>query len=313
LGTGKIAKEEEVIAFPLRRYYPVQVLRVSSQPPFISFCHPELVEGKHPEECRKAKKNRRPTVTFYRHPRSTATKSTGMKKLLLVLSLFVSLSAMAQTIHDANAEVRNVPGFKGVNVSGAIDLFISQGSAEAVAVSAKETKVRDRIKTEVKDGILYISFDGKGWKDWNMGDQKMKAYVTVKDISRLEASGASDVEVSGTLKADNLKLTLSGASDFEGSIEVKNIQVRGSGASDIRISGSAEVANIEMSGASDFKGYDFKIDNCKAEISGAGDMQIYVNKELEAQASGASSIKYKGDAVVKKSESTGASSIKKKA
>lgn len=236
-----------------------------------------------------------------------------MKKFLLALTLLFSVAAFSQTIHDANAEVRNVSGFKGVNVSSAIDLFISQGSTEAVAISAKDTKVRDRIKTEVKEGVLYISFDSKGWKDWNMGDQKMKAYVTIKEISRLEASGASDVNVSGTLKTDNLKLTMSGASDFEGIIETRNIQVRASGASDIKISGSAERANIDMSGASDFKGYDFKIENCKAEISGAGDMQIHVSKELEAQASGASSIKYKGDPSVTKSESSGASSIKKKA
>jgi hypothetical protein len=68
-----------------------------------------------------------------------------------------------------------------------------------------------------------------------------------------------------------------------------------------------------MSGASEFEGFDLKIDYCKAEISGAGEMEITVNKELEAEASGASSIKYRGDATVKKSDSSGASSIKKKA
>lgn len=236
-----------------------------------------------------------------------------MKKFLLVLAMLAGFSAFSQTIHDANVEVRNVSGFRGVSVSSAIDLYISQGTTEAVAVSARDTKVRDRIKTEVRDGVLYISFDGKGWKDWSMGDQKMKAYVTVKDINRLEASGASDVKVSGTLKTDNLKLHFSGASDFEGSVEAKSIQIQGSGASDIKISGSADQASIEMSGASDFKGYDFKVDYCKAEISGAGDMQVTVNKELDAQASGASSIRYKGDAVVKRSDTSGASSIKKKA
>jgi hypothetical protein len=236
-----------------------------------------------------------------------------MKKFLLILCILAGFSAISQTIHDANAEVRTVSGFKGVTVSGAIDLFISQGSTEAVAVSAKDAKVREKITTEVKDGILHISFDGNDWKNWSLGDQKMKAYVTVKNINRLEASGASDVKVSGTLKTDNLKLHLSGASDFEGAIEVKSVQIQGSGASDIKISGSADQANIEMSGASDLKGYDLKVDYCKAEISGAGDMQITVNKELDAQASGASSIKYKGEAVVKRSNSSGASSIKKKA
>lgn len=253
-------------------------------------------------------------VTFYDVIRLTVIKSAIMKKFMLAFALIIGLSGFAQTtIHDANAEVRNVSGFKGVSVSSAIDLYISQGSTEAVAVSAKDTKVRDRIKTEVKDGVLYISFDGNGWKNWGMGDQKMKAYVTIKDINRLEASGASDVKVSGSLKTDNLKLHLSGASDFEGNVEVDNIQVQGSGASDIKISGKADQAKIEMSGASDFKGYDFTVNYCKAEVSGAGDLQVTVNKELDAQASGASSIKYKGDAVVKRSDSSGASSIKKKA
>lgn len=237
-----------------------------------------------------------------------------MKYFLLALTvLFTGISAHSQTVHDANAEVRNVTGFKGVSVSSAIDLYISQGNTEAVAVSARDKDVRDRIKTEVKDGILHISFDGKAWKNWNMGDQKMKAYVTIREISKLEASGAADVKVSGTLRSPNLKLTLSGASDFEGVVEADNIQIRGSGASDIKISGKADKAQIEMSGASDFKGYDFTIEYCKAEISGAGDMQMTVNKELDAQASGASSIRYKGDAVVKRVESSGASSIKKKA
>ncbi len=236
-----------------------------------------------------------------------------MKKILLAIAIFFSFQAISQTIHDANAELRQVSGFKGVSVTSAIDLYISQGSTEAVAVSAKDTKVRDRIKTEVKDGVLHISFDGRDWKNWSMGDQKMKAYVTVKNINVLEGSGASDIKVSGTLKSDNLKLEFSGASDFEGAIEVKNVQINVSGASDVKIRGSAINANIDMSGASDFKGYDFKIDYCRAEISGAGDMQLNVNKELEAEASGASSIKYKGDATITKSHSSGASSIKKKA
>lgn len=236
-----------------------------------------------------------------------------MKKILLAFAIIISAGAFGQTVvNDANAEVRTVGSFKGVSVSSAVDLYLSQGTTDAVAVSAKDARVRDRIKTEVKDGVLYISFDGKDWKNWSMGDQKMKAYVTVRDINRLEASGASDVKVSGTLKTDNLKIRLSGASDFDGKVEVNNLHIEGSGASDVKINGSAEQASIEMSGASDFKGYELMVNFCKAQVSGAGDIQVTVNKELDAQASGASSIHYKGEAVVKRSDSSGASSIKKK-
>ncbi len=73
--------------------------------------------------------------------------------------MIVSAAASAQkTINDANAEKRNVSGYHAIEVSGGIDLYLSQGD-ESVAVSASETKYRDRIKTEVKDGVLKIWYE----------------------------------------------------------------------------------------------------------------------------------------------------------
>jgi len=41
---------------------------------------------------------------------------------------------------------------------------LTQSNEEAVAVSAKDTKYRERIRTEVKDGVLKIWYDNDGWK-----------------------------------------------------------------------------------------------------------------------------------------------------
>jgi len=43
-----------------------------------------------------------------------------------------------------------------IQVSHAINLYLTQSNEEAVAVSAKDTKYRERIRTEVKDGVLKI-------------------------------------------------------------------------------------------------------------------------------------------------------------
>ena len=85
-----------------------------------------------------------------------------MKKILFLLLFAAVTSAVSaqKTIKDANAEKRNVSGYHGVEVSGGIDLFLSQGE-ESVAVSASDTKYRDRIKTEVKDGVLKIYVEKK--------------------------------------------------------------------------------------------------------------------------------------------------------
>ncbi|HTS44085.1 MAG TPA: head GIN domain-containing protein [Puia sp.] len=237
-----------------------------------------------------------------------------MKKLILFsLGMLIASMIWAQknVITDPNAEVRpNLNGFHAIEVSNAIDLYLSQGNEETVAVSAKDVKYRDRIRTEVKNGVLKIWYDNNGWK-WDNGNKKMKAYVSFKTLDRLNASGASDVAVDGTISGDRLDIGLSGASDFKGAVNVKELHMDQSGASDVTISGTATTLTIQASGASDVKGYNLVVDNCDAHASGASDIRVSVNKELNAHASGASSIYYRGTAVIRELHSNGASSVGK--
>ena len=158
--------------------------------------------------------------------------------------------------------------------------------------------------------VLYIDFDSKGfsWKNW--GNNKLKAYVTFTTLKKIEASGACNIKTVGLLKSSDLKIELSGASDFSGEVEVANLAIALSGASDLKLKGSAEKLSINSNGASSAKAYDLKSDYCKADASGASSIQITVNKEMNARASGASSINYKGNAVIKDFSSSGASSVK---
>lgn len=234
-----------------------------------------------------------------------------MKKIFVILlTFFAAISVSAQQVNDPNAEVRQAKNFHGISVSSAFDVYLSQGGSEAIAVSASETKHRDRIKVEVKDGILYIKYDSQGMK-WGSGDKKLKAYISFINIDKLNVSGACDVFITGTLKADNLKIHQSGASDLKGKIEVKNLSVDISGASDVMLTGTATSLDVEASGASTFKGFDLVTDVCSASASGASDIKITVNKELSARASGASDVRYKGDGVIKELKSSGASSVSK--
>ena len=61
----------------------------------------------------------------------------------------ISLSAFAQetkVINDANAVTRAVSGsFTGISVSSGIDLYLTQGNEESIAVSASEQKHLDRL------------------------------------------------------------------------------------------------------------------------------------------------------------------------
>lgn len=234
-----------------------------------------------------------------------------------VLTFFVGcllvLHVGAQTvIQDPNAQLRAVKGYHGIRVSNAIDVYLSQGQDEKVVVSARDQDVRNKVETSVVDGILIIRLEQpqKWWKWWGSRNQKVKAYVSYTTLDEIGASGASNVYVDGVISGDRLSLGLSGASDFKGAVKVNTLTIHQSGASDSHITGQVSgTATIDLSGASDVKGYDLVVEQCSARASGASDVQITVNKQLDAFCSGASGVYYKGPGMIRESHTSGASNV----
>ena len=240
-----------------------------------------------------------------------------MKKLVFLFSVLVfNVLLHAQlTINDPNAETREARNFHAISISNAFDVFISQGNEEAVAVSASEEKFKQNIRVEVKNGVLeiWLEKEGKFWKGWNGNKMKLKAYISFKNIDKLTGSGACDIHIQGSIKADDLSVNLSGATDLkEGRIEAKKFSVNLSGACKVNISGAAEQLDLDASGASDFKGYDFAVNYCDVRASGASNINITINKELSAHLSCASDIYFKGDGLIKEIKTSGASNVSKR-
>ncbi|PQV61676.1 putative autotransporter adhesin-like protein [Sediminibacterium magnilacihabitans] len=241
-------------------------------------------------------------------------KTGDMKKWLLVVLMGVCLlQAGAQDkniVRDDNVQVRPISGFTGIEVSGAISLYLSQGNEEAVAVSAGSDEDAGRIRTELKNGVLHITPQKSGWS-W--GNKRMKAYVTFKTLKRIEASGACNIRLTDAVKLEKLEIELSGASDFSGKVQTALLRLVATGASRITISGEANKTQVEASGASDIKGYDLRTDYCKVNASGASAIHLTVNKEIDASASGGSGIYYKGQGLVRDSNISGGATFKRKA
>ncbi len=241
-----------------------------------------------------------------------------MKKLIfLLLPLFTVLvvagQGNARLIKDANASIRKVSGFHGIETQDGIDLYISQGDEEAVAVSANKTEYRDKIITVVEDGILKIYYKSEhglviGWRD-----RKLRAYVSVKNLDKLHASGGADVIIDSKLTASKLELRLSGGSDFVGEVAVSDqLDVSASGGSDVTIKGTANNLKLHASGGSDYIGYGLEVAYAVVDVSGGSDAQLNVSKELWAEASGGSDVYFKGNPDIRKSSSSGGSGITKR-
>jgi uncharacterized protein (DUF2345 family) len=107
-------------------------------------------------------------------------------------------------------------------------------------------------------------------------------------------------------------MEVSGASNFKANAQVTNLTIDCSGASDITITGTGDDLAIECSGASNAKLGGFKVKGAQVKSSGASDVSVNASQLLKLTASGASSIHYSGEAKIAETNSSGASTIKRR-
>ena len=232
------------------------------------------------------------------------------KSLLASILLLINFMADSQekVIYDANVEKRTVGSFEAIKVADGINLYITQSAEEGVAVSATEIAYRDKIKTVVENGELKIFLE----QGWNWKNKKLTAYVAVKSLTKLRASGGADIVVRGELKSDKLNMVLTGGSDFTGQISVIDLTIDQSGGSDVHMKGNAVNVKVSASGGSDFKGFELTVDYAIIQASGGSDAGITVTKEMAAEASGGSDVNYKGNPVIKYKSASGGGSVSKR-
>jgi hypothetical protein len=194
-----------------------------------------------------------------------------------------------------------------IEASHAFQVYVSfSDSEESIEIEANDNlhqyievkKVNDALHIGLQDNVSI------------RGSATLNAYITTRHVSAYSGSGATRFILESPILSDEVYVNLSGASVFNGDIEVANLIADLSGASIMNVAGSADMFEIEASGASAFKDYSFEANKLDADISGASHMSITVDNEIYIEASGASSLKYKGSAVIKSQNLSGASTIK---
>lgn len=226
-----------------------------------------------------------------------------MKKILLSLFIGLSLHSFAQNesvVNDANAEKRTLnDSFSAITVSDGVDLYLTKGDEESIAVSASDEKYMERYKTEVIGGVLKIYYDNKGINWTGNEKRKLKAYVSYKALERLNASGGAHVTLKGTLKANKMDFTFTSGSRFTGEVDINELDVATNSGAEIEINGKTEKLKVEVNSGAIFKGFDLIADYCNARATSGGGVRINVNKELNVRANSGGGVRYKGNGVIR--------------
>ena len=202
---------------------------------------------------------------------------------------------------------RAVSNFAGVDVSGAIDVYVKGDSAFNARVEIDDN-LQQYIILGVENGVLHI----KQANNTNLdATGKIKVYVSAPVFKSMEASGACNIFSENMLSSnDAVDIDLSGASEARVELKAPKISVGLSGACTLMLKGEAKELFIDGSGSSGIKCFDLVTDQTKIDISGACDAEVFANVKLDVHVSGASDVKYKGNASVSQ-DISGAGSVKK--
>jgi len=228
------------------------------------------------------------------------------KAIISFLVASLMILSFHQVIAQEGKEERDVGDFSLVDVGGAFKVYLKPGPKSKVTVDA-DSEYLDQIRTEVRGDELRIYSKG------NLRSYRtITVYVEYQELEGIRISGAADVVARNTIKSDDFSISVSGAGNAIINLEVDRLDSRISGAGDIILEGSAGRQEVKVSGAGSYRAFDLDSDFLSIKLTGAGNADVTVRKEIEAYASGAGSIKYSGNPEKVKVESTGAGSIRKR-
>ena len=197
-----------------------------------------------------------------------------------------------------------VSPFSRLDVENTFDVTVSIGQKAAVVVRVDDAH-RDALDVGVTGDTLHVGLE----PGTSVGDATLQADVTVPALSGIDVSGASKVHLADQTAADALELVVSGASGLDGPVEISEGRLDVSGASHASLEGSAVRLDLSVSGASSVRGIAFTAQTLTASLSGASSVELAVTDSLSAEASGASSLRYKGSPQITRQKVSGLSSI----
>ncbi len=204
-------------------------------------------------------------------------------------------------------ETRKTGDFNSVEVSGSMDLFVKQDSVYSVRIETDEN-LMEHITVSTEGNKLVIEPRDN---DNLSGTKGVRIYVSSPQFEKLEATGASNITSEGILTTSSgISIDLTGASDASIEVNTPKIDAEMTGASSIRLKGQTKDLSIQGTGASHAKCFDLMTENAEVEVTGASSAEVFASVKLSASASGASHVRYKGNASVSQS-SSGAGSVNK--
>lgn len=185
----------------------------------------------------------------------------------------------------AKTEVRTVPAFNAVDISGPFDADIATGAEPRVEITGDDNIV-PLITSDVRGDRLEI-----GTRKNVRASVRLMARITAPRLIAVALTGSGDIVVHG-VQADHLAVQLTGAGT-------------------IRIDGTARELEVELTGSGNVTLDALAAERVHVTLSGSGDVAVAAAKALDVSITGSGDVAYHGEPELKQ-QVTGSGRLVKK-
>lgn len=197
--------------------------------------------------------------------------------------------------------------FHSINLKSFGNVSVSYSTETKLVYKGSEV-LFEKLDIEIKNGVLVIDT-----KDSQSENLDVSFIITMPKILKVDINGNGEVELNDFDQKDNLELKIGGNGDIKVNSfsNVKEINIDVSGNSEIEMLSECknlQKVNIEVSGNIDYEAYLLKTPEYLIDISGNGDLKIWVERSLTVSNTGNGNIFYKGNPTIK-SDNSGIMSI----
>jgi hypothetical protein len=206
---------------------------------------------------------------------------------------------------DITTTTRSTGSYDGLKAAGPMDFKLVSGTEGEISITG-DSNLIEYIVTEVKNNSLVVKVkDGYNLKS----SQTIVITIPYESINSVSLAGSGDIENSGTIKTDHLKVALAGSGDINLSVDSYSLESSIAGSGDIELIGSTTDLTTKITGSGDFNGKDLESSNVTAKITGSGSANVTCNGELKARITGSGDVKYSEKPTHKDTKITGSGSV----
>jgi Putative auto-transporter adhesin, head GIN domain len=202
-------------------------------------------------------------------------------------------------------EVRNVNGFKGIELDLAGEVEVRVSDTYSVEVQAQENLL-PLLRTEVENGRLKIYFGE------NVSySESLKVLVSGPAFNDLSIGGSGKISVLTPIQSERMNIDIAGSGDVlipQATFGAVECSISGSGS--IELGGTANATQAAIGGSGDIRAKQLATNELRASIAGSGSVTAHVVQVLKADIAGSGDIFYSGEPTVE-SNVSGSGSVKK--